>query len=191
MLKIPKNRPKLTQEDLHKILEPYKIDRAKYPLIIIGIRGYYRDSMGKPGLNDRGIYDDAIFLDTPNAFVSFNANTDPSVYRPGIAVLKPNVIYYAHRFDVHRGKKSQYDAICQRAGNVTVIRDGGKECTGDDFGINIHRGGDGTTGSEGCQTIPPDQWGIFYAAAQSEAKMLFGKDWRQRVVPYGVLEGVV
>jgi lysozyme len=76
-----------------KLRQPEALQYIKDPLLeevfLIGIRGYYQDSMGKPGINDRGIYDDAICLLAPNLFLTFNANTDPSVYRPGIATLMP------------------------------------------------------------------------------------------------------
>lgn len=156
----PSSKPRLSLADLNTRLAPFGIDRAKHPMIVVGIRGYYSDTMGKPGQNDRGIYDDAIFLVTPNAFAAFNANTDPSAqYREGLACLKPGV-YYAHRFDLHKG---EYLALCQRSGPVIVHRDGTGSvkagtvdergtCQGSgfwkgEFGINIHKGGYGTTSS--------------------------------------------
>jgi lysozyme len=112
------------------------------------------------------MYDDALFLVSPEAFVAFNANTDPSGYRKGrgtgagkgMASLNPGV-WPVYRFDLHNG---QYLALCQRAGTVTVTRDGRPPYpdTGM-FGINIHRGGETGTSSEGCQTIPPKQWDLF------------------------------
>lgn len=138
-------------------------------MIVVGARAYYLDTMGEKGKNDRGVSDDAIFLVTPNLFAAFNTNTDPSaIYRSGLSRLKPSA-YCAHRFDAHNGK---YLALCQRAGQVIVHRDGTdtiKDGTvhedyghylgnGDwqgDFGINIHKGGYGITSSLGCQTIRP------------------------------------
>ena len=58
-------------------------------MLVVGIRGYYRDSLGEPGENDRGIYDDAAFVVGPETFAAFNANTDPSRFRYGVASLMP------------------------------------------------------------------------------------------------------
>jgi len=198
---MPASRPRLSTAELEMRLIPFAIDRQKYPLIIVGIRGYYMKSMGDPSRNDRGIYDDAIFTLSPNVTASFNANTDPSKVRAGqgggaakgMASLAPG-FWPVYRFDLHRGR---YLALCQRAGPVTVLRDGKAEAYEDrgDFGINIHRGGYSTTGSEGCQTIPPNQWPAFIELAQSEATRLFGVEFRDGrlisqspVIPYVLLE---
>jgi lysozyme len=183
----------MTQADLRRRLAPLAVDRAVHPVVVVGIRGYYRDTMGAPGVNDRGMYDDALFLDTPDSFATFNGNTDPSRVQighgtgdaKGMAVLNPG-IWYAHKFDLHKG---EYLALCQRLGQITVTRDGNPPYpdTGM-FGINIHKGGYNTTSSLGCQTVHPDQWPAFIAMAVDHAKRWHGARWNQVVIPYALLE---
>lgn len=167
------------------------LDRTKYPVVIIGVRGYYRDSMGVRGANDRGIYDDAIFVDTAHVFAAFNGNTDPSVVRPktgrrkGMAVLRAG-LWLAHRLGFHKG----YRALSQQMGAVIVDRDGDPKPDKGYHGINIHRGALRTTSSEGCQTIPPAQWDAFITLVVSEGKRAFGTAWQQRTIPYILLDGM-
>jgi hypothetical protein len=142
------------------------------PVCLVGIRGYYLNSMGVAGKNDVGLYDDAIILISPNVHAAFNANVDPSrlgfnakAGKP-MAQLKAGVWRYKiGKHGISRG--NPYTALVQAAA-VTVLR-GNTEETGW-FGINIHRGGRKTTSSEGCQTVPPDQWDAFIAMVQSEMK---------------------
>ena len=187
MLKLP-NRPQIKREALEDMITKAGVDLKKYPALIVGIRGYFRDTMGVKGKNDRGIYDDAMILLTPNVYATFNANTDPSVqFKVGRAVLKADFYPNSWKFDIHGGKSAQYPAICQRLGNMTVIRDGQGEQIGM-FGINTHRGGNNTTSSEGCQTIPPSQWTAYYNLAKSEWVRMYGKDWNKVAVPYLLID---
>ena len=176
----PPSRPKLTRGAVEFILARHKVTA---PVALVGVRGYYRDSMGQPGVNDRGLYDDALFLISADTFAGFNANTDPSVARRGIATLKPGT--WRYQLGIHglnRPASQRYKALVQ-AGPVTVHRDD----TGDDtgwFGINIHRGSRTTTSSLGCQTLVPDQWPAFIALVEQELKRA-----GQTVVPYVLTEG--
>lgn len=160
------------------------------PVALLGVRGYYQDTMGQPGVNDRGIYDDAIFLISPAVHASFNANTDPSRIRKGsgkgrgkgMAVLKKGLWLY--KPGLHGlTRPNPYQALVQ-ADAVTVIRDGNPPYpdTGY-FGINIHRGGNTTTSSEGCQTIFPAQWTAFIELVRSELKRA-----GQKTIPYLLIE---
>jgi lysozyme len=153
LLKIPVH-PKSPREEIEKIISGHNIQEK---VVIVGIRGY------NGGSNERGIYDDALFIVSPSYFNAYNANTDPSVTRPGIAVLQPGV--YQYRKGLH-GVSGPHPYIALRqASNVVVIRDGMTEPETDSpenrFWIDIHRGGYGTTSSLGCQTIHPDQWSNF------------------------------
>lgn len=193
MSNVPPEKPRLSSRELRKLISRFEINRDAYPLVIVGIRGYYKKTMGAPNVNDRGIYDDAMFIDTLQATVSYNANTDPSKFRAGLgtgnnkgmACLDPG-IWYVHRFDKHNG---QYLALCQRGGPVTVTRDGTPpyKDTGS-FGINIHRGSYRGTSSLGCQTIHPSQWDSFIKLAEDQARRYFGRRWQDQIIPYVLLE---
>lgn len=185
----PASRPKATRAEVLGWLARAYPHEALPGVFVVGVRGYYRDTLGVKGANDRGIYDDAIFVVTPTRFLAFNGNTDPSRVRrgsgvgaeKGMASLKPG-FWRAHRLGKHKG---QYLALIQTGGQVTVIRDGVSgdyEETGN-FGINIHRGGINSTSSEGCQTIPPDEYDEFIHALAVPAK-------EQGVVPYILFDGV-
>lgn len=182
--------PRMTREALLARLMSRlpAVDRTVHPLVIVGVRGYYRDTMGVVGENDRGIYDDAIFVDSPNVFAAFNGNTDPTSYRratqarTGMATLEPGV-YFAHKIGTHKG----YRALSQQNGPVTVARDGQTALDVGYFGINIHRGGVKSTSSEGCQTIPPAQWDAFIALVVSEGRRVFNGEWLSRTIPYVLL----
>lgn len=190
---LPTGKPRLSNAELEQKLAPFKIDREKYPVVVVGIRGYYKDTMGAPGVNDRGLYDDAIFVHSPSVFAAYNGNTDPAFVRKGqgtgagkgMASLNAGC-WYVHRFDLHRGK---YMALCQRAGEVEVTRDGKVEPYKHkgSFGINIHKGGFNSTGSEGCQTIHPTQWESFMALVTDQARRYFAGKWKSSTIPYVLL----
>ena len=104
-----------------------------------------------------------------------------------MAKLKPGA-WFVHIFDKHKG---QYLALCQRRGDVTVVRDGtpDTEDTGS-FGINIHRGGYNTTSSEGCQTIHPSQWDSFIGTAVDQAKRFYNAKWNTTVIPNILIDNI-
>lgn len=177
----------VSRDDIERRISPFGIDRSKYPLVVVGIRGFQ-----VPAANKRGVFDDAIVLLTDNACVAFPANTDPTrrglnpKINKGYAVLKPGV-YYSYRFDTHNGSKP-HPAICQRVAPVTVIRDGGKEETGM-FGINIHAAFGNSTSSDGCQTQAWKQYQEeFYPLAKAEAKRLWGEKWNKNTICYVLIE---
>lgn len=165
---LPNSKPQIKKEEIDQIISRFKLDRKMYPVVLVGIRGYYLNTMGVKGKNDRGIYDDALIWNTPNGFASFNGNTDPSAgYRKHLATLKKGVWMYKPG-NHNSATVGSYPAFRQAA-DVTVIRDGEGEDTGQ-FGINIHKGLPASTSSLGCQTIPPTQWEAFRSYGYSELK---------------------
>jgi lysozyme len=152
-------------------------------VILLGIRGYYKRTMGNPEMNDRNIYDDAIFLISPDNFSAWNANTDPSKFRKGIATLKAGIHYYRKGNHGISKPGGGYPALrpATRGEKLPVTRDG----AGDDFGIaiNIHKGSINSTSSEGCQTIKPDQWSDFINEVYGEMDR-----YKQDKIPYVLVE---
>ncbi|HEX4871850.1 MAG TPA: hypothetical protein VFV27_05995 [Nevskiaceae bacterium] len=195
---VPAQRPQLPRSAFEALLRGLSVDLERYPLIVGGLRGYFGAQMHPGEHNRRAVYDDALFVYAPalNLYRGFNGNTDPSSVREGygqaeatrgMACLLPG-FWPAYRFDVHGGSQP-HEAICQRAADVEVLRDGrppyrhrGR------FGINIHRGGYRGTSSLGCQTVPPSQWPEFLDTAQQAARQLFGTGWKQRVVGYALFD---
>lgn len=199
------NRP---QWDHLKVLNILGLLGVTEKCALLGVRGYFRDSQGKPGVNDREIYDDALFLVGPNGyFRSFNFNCDPNGFRKGhgtgsshgMASLKPGV-YRVHIRDIHGGSVP-HRALCERRGKVTVYRDADASVPADkilhldgfkvyedtgNFGINIHRGGANSTSSLGCQTVPPSQWAEFFGQGVDP---LMDRA-QQTIMPYALIAGV-
>ncbi|GAO44111.1 hypothetical protein [Flavihumibacter petaseus] len=187
---VPDMRPRMTDTELINLCKDRQapLDFEKHPIWVVGLRGYYLQSMGDPTRNDRGIYDDALFIITNRIFLAFNANTDPAVYKKGMPTLLPG-IWTVYRLDDHRPVSGapHYPALCQRGGPVTVERDQTGPDTGN-HGINIHRGGYEKVSSVGCQTIYPDQWKEFINTVTALAQEYFGKEWKSTDIPYNLLK---
>ncbi|MFM2242970.1 MAG: hypothetical protein RLZ97_1825 [Verrucomicrobiota bacterium] len=205
----PSTRPRATRDQWLRAARPiWKRERPgkEFPAaVIVASPGYYRDSMGKPGVNDRGINDDAFAIIAPDLFVTFNGNTDPSIYRPEVATLKPGQVI-DYRIGQHAiGKKTQHEALRQ-ASPVIVRRDNLIKPSGyvhrtrgislgdgfwtdagypQSFWINLHRQTGGTS-SLGCLTIPAAQWIAFLTTAK-EAMRRAGL----RLISVILLEGPV
>ena len=179
---VPRYAPKITRDEAIALLAA---SGCTDPIAVLGLRGYFEDSMGVRDANDIGIYDDAICVVTPTAYATFNANTDPSKLVTGRATLVPGV--YWLELGIHnrsKAKEKQYPALIQ-ASEMIVHRHGTEafaeglvspaygRCLGKGrwagwFGINLHRGGEWETSSHGCQTIYKPQWPACIALAERE-----------------------
>lgn len=185
------NRPQWTREKVQEVVnsEFAKIGKPVPSVVILGVRGYFEDSLGVVDQNDRGIYDDALFILSPTGFHSFNGNCDPSRKGTnpdtgkGYAVLQPGI--WSYQIGIHglnKPKDKQYYAFVQAA-EVEIHRDGASKNERGMYGINIHRGGNTGTSSLGCQTLLPAQWQEFFDTAKQELKTA-----NQKVVPYVLIE---
>src|SRR3954462_14402217 len=105
--------PKMSRSEVLELVKTHGLDLDAEKAVIVGIRGYYLNSMGKPGVNDRNLYDDAIFvIATDNRFRAYQANTDPSRFEKGMAVLVPGVYdVVKHR---HHGKYAAFQIVKDR-----------------------------------------------------------------------------
>jgi len=177
---LPKSRPQATRAQIERLI-PKSVKDA-YTVILVAVRGYYRDTMGKTGVNDRGIYDDAIFIVSPDCFIAYNANTDPSAWKPNVSSLKLGTHLYRkgkHKIASPNGYAAFRPATKDEG--LPVTRDGVGDSIG--YAINIHRGGNTGTSSLGCQTLPPSQWDSF----KSTAYLQMDK-YGQKVIPYVLTE---
>lgn len=173
---LPPSRPQVQFTNILAWLRDAGFAFPDEEVFLVGRRGYYRDTMGKPGVQERGLYDDAIVIVEPSGVQAFNANCDPGYTRVGIAQLKAGV--WRYKLGTHHpGTPDAYPCLVQAA-PVTVKRDGGVTETGE-FYIHIHRGGWGGVSSLGCQTIYPAQWDGFFAAVKA-----LMRQYKQRTIPY-------
>jgi lysozyme len=165
---LPESTPKASLARVTKAITKAKLTDS---VVLVGVRGYYKDTMGKTGVNDRGIYDDALFIISPTHFSAYNANTDPSAHRQGIASLVPGVHRYRRGNHGISRPGGGYPAFrpATKDEELPVVRDGVINPR-PGVAINIHRGSRTNTSSEGCQTLPPQQWDAFYAALSGEMK---------------------
>ena len=72
----PNDRPTLLPAIIDGKVETELGEGAHKYVVLVGVRGYRLNSMGRVGKNDRGIYDDAFFIKSPHCFKSFAGNTD-------------------------------------------------------------------------------------------------------------------
>ena len=99
----PTSKPRATLEDIQKVVEPY-LPKLKETdkVILVGIRAYYRDTMGATGKNDYGQYDDALFWLAPQHLDEVGLDED-------------------HRREVIAGVQLELRLIAAREAVVTAV----------------------------------------------------------------------
>lgn len=195
-------RPKLTLQQAEQQLPgDIKIKLSQFysshptgSVIVVAFRGYYLDTMGKPGVNDRGIYDDCMVVVSKEYYCTYNANTDPSGYRdaqgnkPGIATLIPGFhLYKKGKHGITTHADGGYNAFRPATPDesLPVWRDGEGSKIFRGVAINLHRGGYNSTSSEGCQTVYPEQWNEFQTSVYD-----LMTQYKQDILPYVLIEWV-
>jgi len=201
------SKPQASEAIVKQYLTDVGLLTASEPCALLGVRGYRRDTMGKPGVNDVGMYDDAIFFIAPGVFKAVNANTDPSrigwnaAIGKRFAMLMPGVWHFIR--GAHKGRtpalrqatEDQADDVkipnnghfkVWRANSISDVASGTADVDEGYFAINIHRGGDATTSSWGCQTIPPAEFDDFMLTVWEHTK----KHGQDRI-PYRLINGPI
>lgn len=189
---IPPLKPQQSAEVTRAVIDKYRHllpdDRRDDAFVVLGVKGYYSNSYGKPG-NDRAVYDDARMLHFDDGgdgeHLTFNSNLDPSRFRSGIATARTNqAIKYKPGPHGYKRIGGPYPAFRQAA-KCWVHRDGGEDQYGI-FWINDHAGGDNNTSSAGCLTTPRKggQWDEYHAAVHRLLKASGQKDYFVILVEY-------
>lgn len=135
-------------------------------VFLVGVRGWLHAE------NRRAEYDDLFAVFWPGGGVRFfRGNTDPSVYRQGVATLALGLWRYKPGIHTPPGPGRKGYAAFRQQEAVQVHRDGQARLCPLGSSINLHSGGlsrrartDGLgdrTSSLGCQTLPAEDWEAF------------------------------
>ena len=166
-----------------------------YNVNVIGVR----NTNGRPNKFDDMLL--VVYRDAHKRWSvdSYQITTDPGLYwlkKPmnvdGAAILCPGQYRGVYRISKHRGR---YDALCQRAGDVTVWRDDNRDSNHDmddstkdtgSFGINIHKGGRDSSAvnkwSAGCQVFKNDGDFKVFMSTMYEAKKRLGNSFTYTLI---------
>jgi len=196
--------PKLSKFQAITLAEKAYGGSVPFPVYILAVRGYRRDSMGTPGQNDFGIYDDAMFLVSPTQYIPVNANTDPSRigWNPGVgkpfAMLQAGTWFFIK--GPHKGNRPALRQATDEEAMIHGIPDEGEFLVERVFGrndkrnykekgyfaINIHSGADKSTSSWGCQTMTPEDFRVFMPIVWQQMSV-----YNQTRIPYILINGPV
>jgi lysozyme len=172
--------PNLSRREIQKIIEHHKKHYSVAGnVFVVGIRGYFLDSIGLANRNDLNVWDDVLAYWSPRDNGAFAGNTDPSfVIQKGRELAKLNLGVYQFQTGHHKKIPKAFRAYpegvklpCTRNGKPSF-------CSY----INIHPGGIGTW-SEGCQTLPPSNWAKFQPEVYAELDF-----YKQKIFNYLLIE---
>ena len=204
------NKPKAHRGLIDRLALPvWQAENPGRPMpqvYFVMVRGYRTRTMGDPGRNDVGIFDDAAFLCTPTLYLAEDSNTDPSRlgWNPGVGkpygMLKSNRVWWFYP-GAHKGHRPSFRQAddAEVAMNLGIPHEGKFEVTRmwghgdprnyDEWGhqqVNIHRAGMSATSSWLCLTVPLDRCDAFLQIATDDLKR-----HGQKTIPVILLEGPV
>lgn len=148
------------------------------PVAVVGVREFFPR---EPYVVD--IYEDAVFVITPNTLASFNSSL--GVVGPTAeaqTLLNGKWQFKKGAYGASRAKKFQYPAFVQH-GAVTVVKNNGHEETGM-VGAEICRGSLTRRDPYGSHMIHPYVWDSFYSLV-SDSLFLF----KMQSFPYLLVTG--
>lgn len=206
---VPTSKPQASLDTVRFVaLSRWRKDGHQEPLpqvYVLAVRGYWKSSMGDPGRNDVGVWDDAFFLVTPNTMLAERANTDPSRvgWNAGVGkpyfMLDPGIWYFYP--GAHKGVRPAFrqadDAdVAKRLGIPHEGKFTGTRMWG--FGdkrnyketghqqVDIHPGGIENTSSWACLTLPKARAKVWLQTATAELKA-----YSQKLLPVILIEGPI
>lgn len=169
------------ENHLRAVLQAHNITER---VAVVGIRGYVQQfAESGAGKNLTGVYDDVICVVSDRECRTFLGNTDPSrlivdpTTRLGRAILVTDqkIRYVRGIHGLHSLPPDRQRQAWLQSSGATIRRwqaDGswGPEIKDQYIGANIHDGSISTTGSAGCQTLPPELWKEFDALLDAELR---------------------
>lgn len=111
---VPEQRPALDLQKARALLSARGVTEQ---VALLGVRGFFGEMGHAPG-NEIGLYDDAVFLVTPEACTGFIFNTDPSKSAPSDVMLKPGL--WRYRRGWHNGSE-RHEALVHEGSPVWVV----------------------------------------------------------------------
>jgi hypothetical protein len=182
----PLGKPKITDAQTDLLARHFFGDNEP-AVVVIGVRGYFKDTLGKKGANDWNLYDDAFLVRAQgDLLATFNANVDPSRQRANQAQLVPG-LYHFYRGQ-HKGRIRAFRAYPEGV----KLRCKRQQADGWEYDaycqyINIHDGGLNDTWSLGCQTAPGAKAASVWGNQFAEFRDLVYRLMDQHACPVGAL----
>lgn len=190
----PRALPRLSRPALMQALSRNGVNaeqRERGGVMLVGVRGFHAPMLRREGA-DRWLYEDALFVISPEAFMSWHANLDPAGWRRDMGLPTPENaptlkagLYAAHRYGKLGGRDP---ALIQTAGPVDVTWPDLPHGQPVERTMPIRRGTVAAPAAAAGVPVAPRQWDSFIATVVDLLQRHHGRDWRARAVPLLVLD---